>query len=103
MMKMIEFPVIDMKATGENIRRLRELQGLSVRDVQRFFGFEEPNAIYQWQRGSCLPSVDNLCALSKLLGVAMDDIIVLKKPVVPNASRAGTQRQFGRMFLSLVA
>ena len=103
MIKNTEFPVIDMKATGENIRRLRETRELSVRDVQKFFGFEEPNAIYQWQRGSCLPTVDNLCALSKLMEVTMDDIIVLKKPCTPDESRARTQRPFVRMFLSLVA
>ena len=45
------FPVIDLPATGENIRRLRQTKGLSVRDLQQFFGFEEPQAIYKWQRG----------------------------------------------------
>ena len=70
------FPVIDPVATGENIQRLRRERGLSVRDLQGFFGFEEPQAIYKWQRGKSLPSVDNLYALSALLDVSMDDIIV---------------------------
>ena len=70
------FPVIDPVATGENIQRLRRERGLSVRDLQSFFGFEEPQAIYKWQRGKSLPSVDNLYALSALLDVSMDDIIV---------------------------
>lgn len=70
------FPVIDTVATGENIQRLRRERGLSVRDLQTFFGFEEPQAIYKWQRGKSLPSVDNLYALSALLDVSMDDIIV---------------------------
>ena len=75
-MNCIAFPVIDPVATGENIQRLRRERGLSVRDLQAFFGFEEPQAIYKWQRGKSLPSVDNLYALSALLGVSMDDIIV---------------------------
>lgn len=45
------FPVIDPVATGENILRLRQERGLSVRDLQAYFGFEEPQAIYKWQRG----------------------------------------------------
>ena len=71
-----QFPVIDLPATGANIRRLRQTKGLSVRDLQQFFGFEEPQAIYKWQRGQSLPTVDNLYALSALLDVPMNDILV---------------------------
>ena len=78
MSKVTEFPVIDMEATGRNIRNLREERGLTVREVQEFFGFEEPSAIYMWQRGRSLPTVDNLCALSKLFEVSMEDILVLR-------------------------
>ncbi len=70
------FPVIDMEATGRNILRLRKACGLSVRDIQQFFGFEAPRVIYMWQHGQCLPSVDNLYALSVLLGVPMNEILV---------------------------
>ena len=59
------FPIIDVQATGANILRLRKLNGLSVKDLQVYFGFEGPQAIYKWQWGQCLPSVDNLFALSK--------------------------------------
>ena len=75
-MNRIAFPVIDPVATGENIQRLRRERGLSVRDLQYFFGFEEPQAIYKWQRGKSLPSVDNLYALSALLDVSMEEILV---------------------------
>lgn len=70
------FPVIDLVATGENILRLRKEKGLSVRDLQGYFGFEEPQAIYKWQKGKSLPTVDNLYALSALLDVPMDHILV---------------------------
>jgi transcriptional regulator with XRE-family HTH domain len=70
------FPTIDMTATGENIVRLRKLRGLTVRDVQEFFGFEEPQAVYKWQQGRSLPTVDNLYALSYLFEVPMNDILV---------------------------
>jgi len=70
------FPVIDPVATGKNILALRKEKGLTVRDLQEFFGFEEPQAIYRWQYGKTLPSVDNLYALSAVLGVPMERILV---------------------------
>ena len=77
---MTHFPVIDPVATGTNIVRLRLERGLSVRDLQKFFGFEEPQAIYKWQRGQSLPSVDNLYALGAFLNVTLDEILVPTKP-----------------------
>ena len=75
-MRQKNFPVIDPAATGANIVRLRRARGLSVRDLQTFFGFEEPQAIYKWQKGKSLPSVDNLYALGALLEVPMEEILV---------------------------
>mgnify|MGYP002801093230 CR=1 FL=1 len=75
-MAIIRFPVIDPAATGANITRLRRERGLTVRDLQRFFGFEEPQAIYKWQRGQSLPSIDNLYALSELFQISMNEILV---------------------------
>ena len=72
------FPVIDPVATGKNIMRLRQQKGLTVRDMQGYFRFEEPRAIYKWQSGQSLPTVDNLLALSILLDVSMEDILVHK-------------------------
>lgn len=55
MAEIIEFPVIDLVATGKKIQQLRKERGFTVRDLQRFFGFEEPMAIYHWQNGKHLP------------------------------------------------
>ena len=81
-MSMIQFPVIDPVATGANICWLRKDRGLTVRDLQHYFGFEEPQAIYKWQRGQSLPSVDNLYALSALLQVPMNEIIISTSHIV---------------------
>lgn len=70
------FPVIDMAATGRVIKALREHNGYSVQDVQEYFGFDQPQAIYKWQRGETLPTVDNLYALSTFLGEPMKNILV---------------------------
>lgn len=70
------FPVIDLPATGRSIERRRKESGLSVRDIQTYFEFEYPQAVYKWQHGECLPSVDNQLALSWLLKVPMEDLLV---------------------------
>ena len=80
MVLMQSYPVIDLAATGANIERLRKARGLSVRDLQAYFGFEAPQAIYKWQRGQSLPTVDNLFALSTLLHVPMETILVSYTP-----------------------
>ena len=76
-MSLVSFPVIDPAATGRNIMRLRLEQGLTVRDVQVFFGFEEPQAIYKWQHGTAMPTIDNLVVLAAVLDVPMDEIIII--------------------------
>lgn len=73
------FPVIDLCRTGENIVRLRKAAGLSVHDLQLAFGFRSPQAIYKWQNGTALPTVDNLIVLAALLQVSVEEILILKK------------------------
>lgn len=77
---MNSIPVIDMTATGKNIARLRIRAGLSVRDLQDIFGFGTPQAIYKWQRGTALPTIDNLVVLAAALDVTLDEIIVYQRP-----------------------
>ena len=73
---MVNLPVIDMVKTGQNIGRLRKQAGLSVRDLQNIFGFATPQAIYKWQQGVALPTIDNLVVLAAVLQVRLDDILV---------------------------
>lgn len=73
---MDKLPVIDMVRTGENIARLRQKAGLSVKDLQDMFGFTTPQAIYKWQHGAALPTVDNLVVLAAVFRVRIDDILV---------------------------
>ena len=56
------YPVIDIAATGQNLRRLRLEKGYSVKELQEYLGLGCPQGVYQWQAGRSLPSVDNLYA-----------------------------------------
>ena len=76
---MVNLPVIDMVRTGQNIARLRKQARLSVRDLQDVFGFATPQAIYKWQQGVALPTIDNLVVLAAVLQVRLDDILVTDK------------------------
>lgn len=73
---MVNLPAIDMVKTGQNIGKLRKQAGLSVRDLQDVFGFATPQAIYKWQQGAALPTIDNLVVLAAVLQVRLDDILV---------------------------
>ena len=74
---MSHIPTVDLVRTGENIVRLRKAAGLSVRDLQLALGFASPQAIYKWQKGVCLPTVDNLLFLAELQRVTIDDILIV--------------------------
>lgn len=76
---MCNIPAIDAVKTGERINQLRKAKKLSVRDLQGVFGFTTPQAIYKWQRGEALPSVDNLVVLARVFEVSIEEILVVSE------------------------
>ena len=57
----MEIPFVNTVATGQNIDRLRIEAGLSVK----------------WIHGTAMPTIDNLVILAAMLGVTMDEIVVV--------------------------
>ena len=51
---------------------------LKTSKLQEIFGFENPQAIYKWRRGECLPSIDNLVILAEVFKVTIDKIIIIE-------------------------
>lgn len=84
MKKMTMIPNIDMIKTGENITALRKKAGLTVKDLQKMYGFATPQAIYKWQSGKALPTVDNLVVLASAFDVTIDEILVLSETLTEN-------------------
>lgn len=74
---MMAIPFVDTAATGRNIDRLRIAAGMSIRDMQMVFGFATPQAIYKWIHGTTMPTIDNMVILAAMLGVTMDEIVVV--------------------------
>ena len=74
---MFTLPTIDTVGTGTRIMDLRKKAGLSVKDLQMMLGFATPNAIYKWQNGAAMPTLDNFIVLATIFNVPIDDIIVI--------------------------
>jgi transcriptional regulator with XRE-family HTH domain len=72
-------PVIDLQATGEKIKQLRILKGLSVHDLQILLDFEYPQAIYLWEAGKPFPPIENLMLISQIFIVDILEIVVRKQ------------------------
>ena len=78
---------IQQKETGSRIKSLLSESGYTVRDIQNAMGFENPQAVYKWISGKCLPSLDNFLILSRLLNTSIEDILVIDGDI----SRLGTK------------
>ena len=76
MINMTEYPIIDTVATGRRIKELRTQNHIKVDEIAEFIGLESTQAVFKWQRGDCLPTVDNLFALSRLFGTTVDNILI---------------------------
>ena len=81
-MRAMKWPTVNMEATGRNIVRLRERAGMSMKDIQVIFGFSTPQAIYKWQRGTAMPTIDNLVVLASVFGVTLEEILVIEEDEV---------------------
>ncbi|MBR4461248.1 MAG: helix-turn-helix transcriptional regulator [Erysipelotrichaceae bacterium] len=70
---------INMIATGNNITRLRKEKGISIKQIQETMGFNTPQAIFKWQRGESMPTLDNIVVLSELFNTTIEEIVVKEK------------------------
>lgn len=74
-------PVIDVKATSQNLKRLREENHIKISRIQKLLNMAYPQAIYNWENpdDKTLPCLDHLVALAKLYKISLDEIIIIKK------------------------
>lgn len=69
---------IDQIKTGIKLKMLTKAAGYEVKDIQEYLYLSCPQPVYRWFKGRILPSVEHLCALSKLLNVHMEDLLVMQ-------------------------
>ena len=70
-------PTINMTANGQNITKMMQAVGMTVKDLQQIFGFATPQAIYKWKNGTAMPTVDNLVILATVLDCKIDDLLIV--------------------------
>ncbi len=72
-------PTVDMVQTGSRIKAMIKQKNMKIVDIQSAFGFNTPQAIYKWMRGDAMPTIDNIVVLADIFGVAIGDIIVVRR------------------------
>lgn len=76
---MMEYPVLDTREVAANLKRMRKERSITVMQVAEFMGFTSPQAVYKWERGDCMPTLDNIFALSRLFDTTIDILITARR------------------------
>lgn len=74
------YPNIDIEKTGIKLKTMLNVAGYDVKYIQKYLGLACPQSIYKWFKGKALPSVENLCALSMLLHIHIEELLVFQNP-----------------------
>lgn len=61
------FPTINVKETGNNLRRIMDQRGIRAKDVQEYLNLASVQSVYYWWNGTNMPTIDNLYALVTIL------------------------------------
>lgn len=69
---------LNKRKTGGKIYQAIERSGLTYEKVAEELGLQSPRVIYEWANGNKLPSLVRLVNLSVLLGVHMEDLLVVE-------------------------
>ena len=89
------YPIIDKKATGNRIKRIMDCQNISVKELKDYLGLSCVQSIYHWLDGTCLPTLDNLYAMSQLFGTSIDAMVCGNRRItVPQMSDALSRRLY---------
>ena len=84
------FPIINLKETGINLRRIMDKREISAKDVQEYLNLASVQSVYNWCNGINMPTIDNLYALSQLFQLPIDAIVrgnrktLISEPIIMN-------------------
>lgn len=73
------YPTIDVKRTGLNLKRICQENHLSIAVLQNYLGLSCPQTVYRWFSGHAVPSLDHLYALSHLLKLPIEKLLVKER------------------------
>lgn len=69
-------PIISLQDTGARIRYIRKSKKLTVQYIVDAIGLGNNQSVYDWEKGKCLPRIENLLALSRVLEIPINSILV---------------------------
>ena len=69
-------PEYDLNVIGRNLKRLREANHLTVREVRDYLRLGSVQAVYKYEKGISYPQTDAMFALMELYGAEIHDIVV---------------------------
>lgn len=70
------YPLINKEKTGQWLKCLLLLNNLQPKDIQTYLSLGCIQTVYRWLNGTNVPSVDHLYAMSSLLRIPMDRMVV---------------------------
>jgi transcriptional regulator with XRE-family HTH domain len=83
MVKEKRFVSIDMEKTGKWLRYICRFKGISVKELCIYLSLGSPQSVYAWFCGRTLPSLDNFYALSQIVSMPLDELIVNQEEMLP--------------------
>jgi len=77
----MKYPIIDYEKTRKHLHILMLSKSLTARNIVDYLNLSTVRTVYKWYHphGS-LPCLEHLYAISVLLGVSINDIIIEKEP-----------------------
>lgn len=69
---------LDIVATGHKIKLLMEEREIAIKDLSKVMNVSF-QAVYRWQKGETLPTINNMFILGQLLQVDVDEMLVAKE------------------------
>lgn len=70
------YPLINKEKTGRWLKCLFLLHNLQPKDIQTYLSLGCIQTVYRWLNGTNVPSVDHLYAMSGLMRIPMDRLVV---------------------------
>ena len=70
------YPLIEKVKTGQWLQIIFAMHNLSPKDIQDYLSLGCIQTVYRWMNGTNIPSIDHLYAISSLVGMTVDRLVV---------------------------
>lgn len=74
----MEYPMINLELSGRKIKETIKERGYTTKEIMEYMGFRHSKSVYAWYRGAALPTLENMMALSVLLEVPVNELLVME-------------------------